>query len=524
MRSQKRSSGNTDLSDRVKSIIESKGLTLHAISQKSAGIFGQASPYFLHHNFYYELNLGSFSPSLYQLFALSRISNYRLFDWLHVFGLDVEQIPRLEILLPTRRTVLLDSTLADPNAWVGWFRNKSDHMSVPAVAPLSQLLEPHIAVRHKQLLGTNRSKFLYAKIGRGDAFAFPDLLPGSIVRVDPAMVQVAQDIPSQRLFLLEHSKGICCGRLLRGHGPRITVISTHLPYAEIQLKLPREARILGAVDLEIRRLTPGEQPEVPADFAKRWTPEPLDRQSHTIDRFLSSARLKAGLSLREASDLTREIARLLDDDRYFVSASSLSNYEAGDLPRHFQKAISVCLCYAIDLRSFLEGFGLRLEEAGTDSIPDQFIPRSEPDAPDNNPHELQFDGFLRELVSQVGDVPLFLRHSVRDLSGLSSTTLRTVYWTGGIRNPFHPYLAKTLLIAVDRHKKLPVDSRSRPAWDRSFYLVLKRDGSYLVGPCGIENGALIMHPDTEHLELREGFRNHRDAEVVGQVSAIVRKL
>lgn len=524
MRSQKWSSGNTDLADRVKSIIESKGLTLHAISRKSAAIFGQASPYFLHHNFYYELNLGSFSPSLYQLFALSRLSNYRLFDWLHVFGLDLEQIPRLEILLPTRRTVLLDSTLADPNAWVRWFRNKWDHTSVPAVAPLSQVLEPGIAFRQRQLLGANRTKFLYAKIGRGDAFAFPDLLPGSIVRVDPATANVAQELPSRRLFLVEHSKGICCGRLLRAHGTQITVVSTHLPYAEIQLKLPREARILGAVDLEIRRLIPGEQPEVPADFAKRWKPEPLDRQSHKIDHFLSEARLKAGLSLREASQLTREIARLLDNDRYFVSASSLSNYEAGDMPRHFQKAISVCLSYAIDLPSFLEGFGLRLEEAGTDSIPDQFIPRFEPDASDNKTHELQIDGFLRELVGQVGDVPLFLRHSVRDLSALSSTTLRTVYWAGGIRNPLHPYLAKTLLIAVDRQKKLPVDSRSRPAWERSFYLVLKRDGSYLVGPCGIENGALVMHPDAEHLELREEFRNHRDAEVVGQVSAVVRRL
>ena len=524
MRSQKGSFGNTDLADRVKSIIESKGFTLHAISQKSAAIFGQASPYFLHHNFYYELNLGSFSPSLYQLFALSRISNYRLFDWLHVFGLDAEQIPRLEILLPTRRTVLLDSTLADPNAWVRWFRNKWDHTSVPAVAPLGQVLEPGIAFRQRQFPGASREKFLYAKIGRGDAFAFPDLFPGSIVRVNPAIADLPQEAPSQRLFLVEHSKGICCGRLLRSHGQQITVVSTHLPYAEIQLKVPREARILGAVDLEIRRLIPGEQPEVPADFARRWKPQPLDRQSHKIDRFLSSARLKAGLSLREASQLTREIAKLVDDDRYFVSASSLSNYEAGDIPRHFQKAISVCLSYAIHVRSFLEGFGLRLEEAGTDSIPDQFIPRPEPEARDDNAHELQFDGFLRQLAGQVGDVPLFLRHSVRDLSGLSSAALRTVYWAGGIRNPLHPYLANTMLIAVDRHKKLPVDSRSRPAWEQLFYLVLKRDGSYLIGPCGIENGALVMHPDIEHLELREEFRNHRDAEVVGQVSAIVRKL
>src|SRR5437660_6749608 len=99
-----------ELADSVKSIIESRGLSLHAISQKSEIIFGHASPHFVPHNFYYELTLGTYSPSLHQLFALSSITGYRLFDWLHVFGLDPEQISRLQLLRTTKRTVLLDST------------------------------------------------------------------------------------------------------------------------------------------------------------------------------------------------------------------------------------------------------------------------------------------------------------------------------------------------------------------------------------------------------------------------------
>ena len=43
-------------------------------------------------------------------------------------------------------------------------------------------------------------------------------------------------------------------------------------------------------------------------------------------------------------------------------------------------------------------------------------------------------------------------------------------------------------------------------------------------PAGKKNGALVMHPDREHLKLQEEFRNRRDVELVGQVCAIVRRL
>jgi hypothetical protein len=507
----------------VKAIIETKGLTLHGISQKSAALFGQGSPYFLHHNFYYELSLGTFSPSLYQLFALSRISNYRLFDWLHVFGLDVEKIPRMEILLPRKRTALLDSTLNDPNAWVRWLRNKPGNIVFP-IAPLSQVIELGAAIRQSKLRETNDANFLYAKIGTEDAFGFPDLLPGSIIRINPFGAE-HREMTSKHLFFVEHANGNFCGRLVSGADHQVTLVSTHLPYIEIALRIPRHAKILGVVDLEIRRLNHHPEPIIPAEFTRRWKPEPIDRGSQKISHFLISARRKAGLSLREASQLTREVAELLKDDRYFVSPSSLSDYETADaVPKHFQKSISLCLSYSIRFRSFLEAIGLREEEAGTDAIPDQFIPRLEPDDAENSASEIEQRGFLGEFVSQMRDIPLFLRKSIDDLSGLPSTSLRGVFWVGGIRDPLHPYLANALLVSVDRHKKLPRDSRSLPLWEQSLYVVIKRDGKYLIGPCGMENGSLVMHPDAEHLNLREELRIHRDAEVIGQVCTVVRKL
>src|SRR5438270_2732509 len=82
---QGKAGSTTELADRVKAILASRQLSLHQASQKSARLFGRSSPYYLPHNLYYDLSHGRFSPSLYQLVALSTISNYRLRDWLRVF-------------------------------------------------------------------------------------------------------------------------------------------------------------------------------------------------------------------------------------------------------------------------------------------------------------------------------------------------------------------------------------------------------------------------------------------------------
>src|SRR5262249_5944018 len=157
-------------------------------------------------------------------------------------------------LLPTKRTILLDSSLSDPDAWTPWFRNRSPDTPTPPTAPLSQLLEAGPAIRQRSLLEMTQQHFLYAKFGFEDALAFPDLLPGSIVRGTPRFDSgpPPNRIPSNRIYLVEHKNGLCCCRLLMAAKNRIVTVSRHLPHAQIEFQLRWEARILGAVDLEIR--------------------------------------------------------------------------------------------------------------------------------------------------------------------------------------------------------------------------------------------------------------------------------
>jgi hypothetical protein len=110
--------------ERVRQILSSRGLTLYRVSRRSAEIFGKLSPFFVPHSLYYDLAVSSLSPGIQQLLALSRITNYRLSDWLAVFGFDLDAIPRLQCMVPRNRTVILDGSVYDTECWIPWFAEK----------------------------------------------------------------------------------------------------------------------------------------------------------------------------------------------------------------------------------------------------------------------------------------------------------------------------------------------------------------------------------------------------------------
>jgi hypothetical protein len=272
------------VTEKRRAILASKGLTLYRASQQSIALYGRSSPYFVPHNLYYDLRSGSFRPSVHQIFALSRVSGYRVADWLRVLGFDLEDITRLQILLPSKRTIVLDTSLTDPNDWVPWLRNRPPSEPIPSIARLARLVELGRRRRIASVSQLDRH-FVYAKVGTEDAFAFPDLLPGSIVRVNPeiaANLAVRENSSiSDHVFLVEHSNGFFCCRVRILGGGVIVPFDNGFSYAQVELPYPQEARLWGAVDLDFRSLLRGEAPDVPRD---------LDRHRH-LNPFLHTKTL-----------------------------------------------------------------------------------------------------------------------------------------------------------------------------------------------------------------------------------------
>lgn len=520
---------NRDIAGQLQAILETRNLTLHQVSRRSEILYGHSSPYFLPHNLYYDLRLPTFSPSIHQLIALSRISGNRLTDWFRVFDFHVEDIPRLQLLMPPTRTVLLNSGVEDQNAWIPWLDNKTSFSSTLSVAPLEQLVEVSHWRRLRTISKISSTESLYARIGREDALAFPELVPGSIVRVNP---RAGSDLlrkdgtTSEQIFLIEHSRGLHCCRLRAAENDLVVPVSSLLSYAQVEFRFLREVRVLGVVDLEIRPLFDDSQPEVPNELASYWKPTPL-MPAVRLSSLLRNGRSRMNLSLREASDLSRRVSDSVQDRRHYISQSSLCDYEVLDMPpRRLQKIITLCVIYGLSFHMLLAAIGANLEESGAEFMPDHLASRPQPGGPDfiASRGNSNVGGFLGELQRDWGEVPLFLRSSLATVSGLAEVSLADVFWIGGERTPLHPDLQNAVVVIVNRRKRKPVHFRSKPPWQQPLYVVLKRDGTYLCACCSIEDDTLVVHPYSPTLYRPTRLRLHRDAEIVGRIVTIVRKM
>jgi hypothetical protein len=463
-----------------------------------------------------------------------------LADWLAVFGFHLDHIPRLQSILQRPRTTLLDSKIYDPGVTVSWFRDLLPGVALPQVAPLTQLLEISGSQRLSSLLAVNTGRFLYAKIGRQDNLAYPELLPGSIVRANAQAIERFLPRPggtSKSFFLVEHSRGFCCCRLYMAAKNRVTLTATQLPFANVELQLGPELRVLGVLDLEFRPLARHGRttmpacapPEVAPELARLWTPALLDDDPERARAVLRKARFRGGLSFRHASELSRAVAADLRDERYFTSPGSLSDYEASDAPpRHIHKLFSLSILYSIAFAELLHSFELPLNEGGMDSIPDEWMPRRvlEPSRglTATTGERAPRSTFIAAVHERVGDFPFFLLNSLAALGGLPEISLRDVFWVGGQPRVLHPALAGGLFAIVDHRKRIPRAFRRKSAWEQPLYLLVKRDGSYVLASGSLEDDSIIVHPYTESFVPSERLRNRVDAEVIGQIVAIVRSL
>jgi transcriptional regulator with XRE-family HTH domain len=527
---------NERLAESVRGILATRNLTLYKVAARSRSDYPGHPRYPVPANLYFRLRSRNWTPTLYQLSVLSKMSEYHLADWLSVFGFPPDAISRVPATLRLPRTILLDSTLYDPRATITWFREQQATRAIASVAALSEILEPSGQQQLSSLLPADSPRYVYAKIGMQDALAFPELLPGSIVRIDPRLATpIVRGTNPNSIFLVEHQGGYCCCRLHYEKTDRITLLPTQLPFANVEFRLGIQARIIGAVDLEFRLLLDPETtrtprcslPEIAPALARLWTPTPF--RAMTSDRQftaqLRTARLRAGLSFHDASELSRSVAKVLGDERYFTSQASLSDYEArNSLPRHIHKLFTLCAIYAIPFSELLDSFGLSSHEGGTVPIPDQWMPQPGLFAEVQREPGVRSSGFLDRLLAEYGTLPFFLRDSLASLLGLSELSLHDVFWAGGQPAALHPALTGALFVVVNRKRRTPPAFLRKSLWDRPLFLLARRNRSLVLASCTLQDRLIVVHPHAANFVRPERLRNHADAEVVGQIVGVLRTL
>ena len=187
----------------------------------------------------------------------------------------------------------------------------------------------------------------------------------------------------------------------------------------------------------------------------------------------------------------------------------------------------LCSLYGLQFHVLLKAIGIALAEAGTEPIPDHLARRvlgTEPDKNSNDNDMPGRSGFLEQMLERCEEIPFFLRESVGPLSGLEDASLDDFFWIGGEYDVLHPCLANGLFALVNRREKRPIHFTTKPPWQQPVYVILMRNGTYLCACCGIENGTLIIHPYSQQFRRSEHLRYHQDAEVIGRIVTVARKL
>jgi hypothetical protein len=231
------------------------------------------------------------------------------------------------------------------------------------------------------------------------------------------------------------------------------------------------------------------------------------------------------LSLPAASELSHEIAKYREDERYSISASSLSDYEASEHgPRHIHKVVSLCAIYGLKFTDFLSLLGIAVESLGTETMPSELTGESRDEGLAPPKMTTASDSHMEKLQTELSDLPVLLNGSLDYISGLPKLSIEDFFWTGGENNPLHPLLRGAILVILNRRKKKPPAVLSNGEYQPWLFVLLKRDGRYVCGPTTLQEGYLTLsgYPHGLHRPLQ--LRNHDQAEVVGQVVALARKV
>jgi hypothetical protein len=517
-----------DRSNLPRQILESRGLTLFQISRESRARYSD-SRYFIPHQLYTDLRITGFTPRIQQILSLSSITGYRPADWLAVFGFRLDAIARLQTTLPAKRTHLIDSTVYDDQEWIPWFSEIVPPAPAEAIAPLGQLLASGIFRKASYFPPAESSPFLYAKVGYEDVFAYPDLLPGSIVRIDTRKKHYSSALRnvSEPFVLIEYAKGFSLCRLHSERAGHITLRSSELPFPQVELRLGREAKILGVADLDVRLLAGSHDPEVPRDFSSSGAGHELSRTANlTFGQLLTRCRVRSGLSFREASVLSRRIAAELEDEHYFCASGALSDYEVRDSPpRHVHKLITLAILYALKFSDLTTAAALEVGNVGRDSIPEVLLPRRNPTSGlDSGTTAPQQPGFVRDLVQTFEEIPLFLKDALPALVRLPAISLRDIYWMGGQSTSQHPRLQTSVLAVIDRRRKTPLDVPRKALTEQPLYMLLVRNSGYVAAACHREGEFLVAHFFSDGFRGPLRFRDGIDAEIVGRIVAVLRWL
>jgi transcriptional regulator with XRE-family HTH domain len=473
--------------DRVREAIEAAGLTLYRVSALTArGSAKGGGDAAIPHTFYRDIRAGQV-PTIHQLAALSRVTRQPLASWLSLFGLDVSRLMALQVRLHEERTVRLPARLFESSMDIArWTRLASGPApdvgcrSASDVGCRNPSWEPEFGTRR-------RGGFVVLRIGRHSHWRAAEIAAGSLVRVDVRQRSPGRFDRRPAIYAVAHAHGISCC-YVDALSPQEMVLFGADEDSPALLRLDRDALVLGRVDAELRLPAAHRLSEPPAKAARQTGPVAWpDARHDPVGRFLQRARLLAGLTFRDAEELTARVAEACGDSRFHLSIGALCNYETLDEPPTSPHALfTLAAIYAFDLQELLERVGAHPAREGA------------------------------------GTQALWLPDEVRQAFDLPAIDARDVFVFGPRQRRLDVRLIGAVLVGVDRRdRRLTVESGT--AAEAPLFVLRVASEALVCCSASLHGSSVLVHPSPDlGLGARRLPREH--VEVLGRVFMVLRKL
>ena len=196
-------------------------------------------------------------PNPHHLFTLCATYRVSIVEILHLYGIDVEDLPEYEALANPQLTQLLSLT------------RPSEDFAAPDTTKLASELAAKLPVKLALERRNNNSNLRYLQLGENELTMYPLIRPGSIVVIDTSQNKVEtaawKNDFERPIYCVELRHRVTCGWCVRRNNKLLIVAYRSSSFQEV---LPQDAVILGRV---VAYYTPCVDPEVAQAAKQRAT-------------------------------------------------------------------------------------------------------------------------------------------------------------------------------------------------------------------------------------------------------------
>ncbi|NLI45492.1 MAG: helix-turn-helix transcriptional regulator [Acidobacteria bacterium] len=239
---------------------------------------------------------------------------------------------------------------------------------------------------------------------------------------------------------------------------------------------------------------------------------------------LKAIRGRLGLSVRQVESASRAIARKLNDRRYFVSVSRLSELENRGLIPGVYKLFALSVVYNMPLLEMLALLGLDVHKRQDYSEciqSDRTRPVDLLGAPETLEVPLRFDpsfsarstALLNRVIQEWGRIPFEIIHKKMEFSRFFFVQI------GEADNLMYPLLRAGSIVKAERLRRAVSNTGWQTEYDRPLYVVQTVEG-YRCCWCLVDGKDLVLVPHPLSKKCQERYRMVREVQILGQVIGV----